>query len=262
MNITQVIRPRIISKTVWNQSLWSSRRLASNDAKQKMGLEMVGVGTDIYIHPVYKNLPSFFTSPKLRLRGLYRRTLTFFQNTYMLAHFRLKSKLKPRFVEWRNLALQNYVKVNKAFVSKDIEKVRGELSIWVYESLKARLNSVPPDTKFNWKLIKFLSRPKIMYIQPVLLPDRPMTHIQIVYRIESRQALAKISKGENQVKTIERDVTDYFAYIFDASKVPSTFVLAGSLKESPLDAPRPDPSKQLSQQSMAISMKAKGDIFR
>jgi mitochondrial protein MBA1 len=262
MNISQLIRPRLISNLFSNQTLPSFRRFASNDAQRKMGLEMVGVGTDLYIHPASKNLPSFFTSPKLRMRGIYRRALAFFQNTYMLAHFRMKSKLRPRFVEWRNLALRNYVKVNKAFVAKDLENIKGELSLWVYESLKARLSSVPSDTKFNWKLVKFLSRPKIMYIQPVILPDRPMTHVQIVYRIESRQALAKLSKGQDQVQTIERDVTDYFAYIFDAAKVPSSFVLAGSLKETPLDAPRPDPTKDITEHSMALSMKAKGDIFR
>lgn len=265
MNVSRIVRggsPLWPTRPSVHTVLGLAKRFASDNSKQKMSLKHVGVGTDLYIHPAPKHLPSFFSSPRLRLRGFYRRMLTLFQNTYMIAQFRMKSKLKPRFVEWRNLALQNYVAVNKAFVAKDLEPVKNELSVWVYESLKARLNSVPTTTRFNWKLVKFLSKPKIVYLQPVMLPDTPMTLLQIVYRIETRQALAKIEKGQKEVQTIEKDVTDYFAYIFDASKEPSTFTLAGSLKETPLDSPRPDPSKNINERAMVLSMKSKGDIFR
>lgn len=172
----------------------------------------------------------------------------------------MKSKISPRFVEWRNLALETYVDTNHAFASQKLDLVQDRLSLWVHEALKSRLASIPRGTKMSWKLIKFNSTPKIVSIQPLLLPGKPLTDIQIVYRIESRQRIARIAPGEKEPHVVESDVVDYAAFSFDASKTPSRVFFAGTLFESPITAPVPAPNDSAS--AMMTSMKVKGDIFR
>lgn len=228
----------------------------------RIEIQHLGIATDVYIHPRWANMPSIFTHPLLRMRGFGRKIISLFQMTAMVAQFRLKSKLKPRFVEWKNLALENYVQVNKAFARNQLDNMRDDMSIWVYESLKSRLKSIPEGTRLDWKLIKFNSTPKIVYLQPMMLPDSPMTHIQIIYKIESRQRLVKVSPGSKTPDVSERDVVDYVGYVFDAGRNPAQVVMSGSVFETPLTSPRPDVSKQDSEGQMVRSMKEKGDIFR
>jgi protein MBA1 len=83
----------------------------------------------------------------------------------------------------------------------------------------------------TWKLLKFNSTPKIVSIQPLLLPGKPLTDIQIVYRIESRQRIARIAPGEKEPQVVESDVVDYAAFSFDASKTPARVYFAGTLFE-------------------------------
>lgn len=230
---------------------------------QKVELHHLGIGNDIYIQPSKQHLPSWFTSPKLRFRGIYRRLLTLFQMTVMVAQFRLKSSIKPRFVEWKNLALETYVSTNKAFAANKLDTVKDQLSVWVYESLKTRLKSLPVGTQLDWKLVKFNSTPRVMFFQPLMLPGEPLSHCQIIYKIDSKQRLARVTRGSDKAHVAERDVTDYVAFTIDASKSPPQIIMAGSVFETPLDQPRPDPSKQPSgDNAIVASMKEKGDIFR
>lgn len=179
---------------------------------------------------------------------------------FSVAQFRLKSKISPRFVEWKNLAVETYVDTNHAFAEKRLDLVRDRLSLWVYESLKGRLQSVPKNVKLSWKLVKFNSTPKIVLVQPLILPDKPLRDIQIIYKIESRQRLAKLIPGNSEPQVVEHDVVDYAAFTFDASKSPARVYFAGTLFESSLEAPMPTPTDD--PQRMMESMKVKGDIFR
>lgn len=181
----------------------------------------------------------------------------------MIAQFRLKSRISPRFQEWKNLAIENYVATNQAFVKGNLDSVKDNLSIWTFEALKARRQSLPKGTKLDWKLLKFNSVPRVMAIQPMMLPDVPLRHIMIVYRMNTRQRLIKSVPGEKEPQKIDRDVVDYVAFIYDASKTPAETTLAGSLFETPLAAPRPNPmAAEQSEGLMIQSMREKGDIFR
>lgn len=99
-----------------------------------------------------------------------------------------------------------------------------------------------------------------MSIQPLLLPGKPLRDIQIVYKIESRQRIARISAGEDKPQIIEHDVVDYAAFSFDASKTPSRVFFAGTLFETDINGPMP--VQQESAKAMMTSMQDKGDIFR
>lgn len=110
--------------------------------------------------------------------------------------------------------------------------MRDRLSLWVYESLKSRLESVPKDAKLNWKLVKFNATPKIVSVQPLLLPGKPMREIQIIYKIDTRQRLARMTSDSKEPQVVEHDVVDYAAFTFDASKIPARVYFAGTVFES------------------------------
>lgn len=87
-----------------------------------------------------------------------------------------------------------------------------------------------------------------------------MRELQIVYKIDSRQRLARITPDSKEPQVVEHNVVDYAAFTFDASKIPARVYFAGTVFESPADAPMPKPSDN--PQEMMASMKVKGDIFR
>lgn len=186
----------------------------------------------MYIHPSSKNLPSLFTSPRLWLRALQRRIVAFGTNTMMVAQFRFRSKLKPHFGQMKSLAIQRYVEVNQKFAAGDLNGLRPYVSNFVMKPMSERLKSIPPGVKHNWKLVKFNSTPRAMAVLPMMLPGTPLAHIMVVYRIASRQRLAKVTRGQSEPEVVERDVVDYPAFIFDVSRKPYETVLIGSLFES------------------------------
>ncbi|KAF7497476.1 hypothetical protein DV113_004479 [Geotrichum candidum] len=219
MALTQRLIPSLARASALYRPLVSSNlcrgvglRYASSESKKpqpSIDVKTIGVPMDLYIQPVPSHIPPFYKNPKLASVSLWRRFVAFIKNTVLM-----KSKISPRFVEWRNLALETYVDTNHAFAST----------------------------------------PKIVSIQPLLLPGKPLTDIQIVYRIESRQRIARIAPGEKEPHVVESDVVDYAAFSFDASKTPSRVFFAGTLFEFP--APNDSAS------AMMTSMKVKGDIFR
>ncbi|KAF5093151.1 hypothetical protein D0Z00_004220 [Geotrichum galactomycetum] len=264
MALTQRLIPSLARSSALYRPLVSSNlcrgvglRYASNDSKKQqpsIDVKTIGVPMDLYIQPVSSHIPPFYKNPKLASVSLWRRFVAFIKNTVLM-----KSKISPRFVEWRNLALETYVDTNHAFASpsefsKKLDLVQDRLSLWVHEALKSRLASIPSGTKMTWKLLKFNSTPKIVSIQPLLLPGKPLTDIQIVYRIESRQRIARIAPGEKEPQVVESDVVDYAAFSFDASKTPARVFFAGTLFEFP--------AANDSASAMMTSMKVKGDIFR
>lgn len=239
------------------------RNYASASQRPKIEIQHLGVTHDLYIHPSTNTLPSWFTSPIVRFKGLGRRLGAFFQNTVMIAQFRIKSKISPRFTEWRNSAIENYVAVNKAFVKNDLLSVRSKMSVWVYESLVNRRKNLPAGTRLDWKLLKFNKTPKVVAMQPMMLPDQPLTHLMVVYRMDTQQRLVKWSPGDKEASKMDRNVVDYIGFIYDTSKIPAETILAGSLFETPLNAPRPNPMDAgANEKLMLLSMKEKGDIFR
>jgi protein MBA1 len=158
--------------------------------------------------------------------------IAFGTNTMMVAQFRLRSKLKPNFGQMKSLAIQRYVEVNQKFAVGDLNAIRPYVSSFVMRPLSERLNSIPSDVKHSWKLVKFNSTPKAMSVLPMMLPGTPLAHIMVVYRIESRQRLAKLKRGQTEPEVVERDVVDYPAFVFDVSRKPYETVLVGSLFES------------------------------
>lgn len=241
------------------------RRWASTKATQSamhFTMDQAGLVTDLYVPP--KNLPSWFAHPALRWKALKRRIQMVGVNTYMAIRLRReigKERFRP--FEWKETALMLYQRTNECFVERDLKGLAKLTSRWVYGPLSMRAQKLPKNEQFGWKLLKYNSRPRVISMVPLSLGEGPTRYVQVVYGIESTQALSKLRRGEKEARKIERDVSDNMAFIFDTTKSPVQGRLIGSLFETPINAPLPDPMNTPNKRTEIMkAMSLRGDVFR
>ncbi|SCV03056.1 LAME_0H07360g1_1 [Lachancea meyersii CBS 8951] len=219
----------------------------------------LGISAEVYIPPSYGNLPSFFKHPIVFSNALIRRIYTFGLNTVQVALFRYQSGLKPNFLLWKNNAIETYVQVNKAFAARNLGSVKPQVSLWVDEALTARAKQLPKNFELDWQLLKFRNVPKLVSVQVMMVPGHPLEHIQLIYKFETNQRLIKLNKTTHQTERLDRDVTDYVAFLCDASSDELT--LMGSVFESDPSAKLPKNYEE-NMQTAIQRMKTSGDIYR
>lgn len=250
------LRPRHIR-------FFSSSRIACNIEPSVKTIPFnprhLGVANDIYIPTSYKKLPSVFFSPIVVGNALIRRIYTFGLNTFQVAIFRLQSGIKPKFKLWKNKAIENYVRVNKSFSERNIDFVKPNVSIWVEEALEIRIAKLPKKFKLMWDIVKFNSVPKLVSVQAIMVPGRPLEILQLVYKFDSKQRLIKYDLNSGKSEKLDRNVVDYIAYVCDAST--DEMILAGSLFESDASAKIP---KNINDDTKFVieKMKVNGDLYR
>lgn len=231
----------------------------ANKAPVDFNARHLGVSTEVYIPPAFGNLPSIFSHPVVVFNALIRKIYTLGLNTVQVGIFRYQSGLKPNFLLWKNKAIQNYVNVNNAFAQKKVSNVKSQISLWVEEALEARSKQLPKHIQLEWQLIKFNEIPKVVSVQAMMIPGRPLEHIQLIYRFNTKQRLIKLNKKSSNADKLDRDVVDYLVYLCDAST--NDLVLMGSVFESRPNSKLPktfDDSTHAAIQRMKIS----GDLFR
>ncbi|AET40908.1 Mba1p Ecym_7055 [Eremothecium cymbalariae DBVPG len=219
----------------------------------------LGVANEVYIPPSYQNLPSVFSSPLVVTRALIRRMYTFGLNTVQVALFRYQSGIKPKFLLWKNKAIESYVNVNKGFASKNIDSVAPTVSIWVEEALRVRARQLPKGTQFEWELIKFNEIPKLASTQALMIPGRPLEMIQLIYKFNTKQRLIRLDKSTGKADKVHRDLVDYVAFLCDAST--NDIYLIGSVFESAPEAKLPA-AMDTDTKALIETMKINGDIYR
>lgn len=239
-----------------------ARCASTTSAPISFTLDQAGLTTDFYVPP--RHPPSWFTHPRLRWKVLTRNIQMVGVNTWMAIKLRRevgREHFRP--LEWKETALLLYKRTNESFVKRDLNALSRLTSRWVYTSLSQRVEKLPKDYVYGWKMAKLSSKPKVISLIPLQLPDQPTQFVQMVYRIESKQILSKAKVNTTEVNRIEREVCDYAAFIFDITKSPAEGRLIGSLFETPPNAPMPDPSIVPSARSDVINaMAQRGDIFR
>ncbi|CAR26007.1 hypothetical protein ZYGR_0C00230 [Zygosaccharomyces rouxii] len=219
----------------------------------------LGVSTEVYVPPSIGNLPSVFSHPVVVFNALIRRIYTLGLNTVQVGIFRYQSGLKPNFLLWKNRAIQNYVNVNTAFAQKKVSNVKSQISLWVEEALEARSKQLPKHMQLEWQLVKFNEVPKVVSVQAMMIPGRPLEHIQLIYRFNTKQRLIKLNKKSGNTDKLDRDVVDYLVYLCDAST--NNLILMGSVFESRPDSKLPK-NLEDSTQAAIHRMKMSGDLFR
>lgn len=241
----------------------SSIRLQETTEKKKKPVDFnprhLGVASQIYIPTSYKNLPNAFAHPITFFNALIRRMYTFGLNTVQVGLFRYQSGLKPNFLLWKNKAIETYVNVNSAFADRKLEEIKPNVSYWVEEALEARSRQLPKSVKLDWSLVKFNQVPKLVSVQAMMIPGKPLENIQLVYKFDTVQRLIKLNKKTNQAEKLDRSVVDYVAFICDATN--NEMVLLGSVFENKPNDKLPK-SHEDDNQAAVQRMKTSGDLFR
>lgn len=226
--------------------------------QQRPTINKVGVPHDPYIPVSYSKLP--LSQPLKTLRALWSRVKLFAFNWVQVYQFKsgMGKGYKPQFVKWKNTAITEFVKVNKAFAERKVESVRGDVSEFVYFQLGKRQAALPK-ALIQWELVKFNSQPKLLSFNAFPHEDGSTLLCQIIYRFDTKQKWIIKKRGEEKPTESERDLVEYLAFNID----PYTdhVVLAGSVFEAPLD--RKLESKVVSSQAKALEyMNTNGDIYR
>lgn len=196
-------------------------------------IKAVGVLADFYVPPKFRNCP--ITSwPKLLLR----RIGAFGLNTFSVSKFKSDTKLKLRFNDWKELAVDKYVKTNKIFAAACSlpraqrqsylqSQLDGIAGIEVVKSLSTRALTFPARSKLEWNLKKIEGNPKLVSFTPIPDSNDISAVIQFVVKVQTRQEM--VITGDAQSKT-ERLVTDYI--VLTLNPYTDELVLVGTLFES------------------------------
>lgn len=195
----------------------------------------IGVIADFYVPPKYLNSP--FTSwHKL----LFRRLGLFAINTYSIVKYRRETGLKLHFDQWKDSAIDQFVRVNKVFAgacnSRTTERAK-YLSTQLHDiagaevikSLAARAATFPASgTKLDWQLTSIVGNPKIVSFNSLPDSNNLTALVQFVCKVTTKQKLTITSQGT--LNSNERVVTDNLVYTLDPFS--GEMVLVGSVFDS------------------------------
>lgn len=236
--------------------------LQKQQTQQAMAQKKIfGVSSEVYIPPMWKRMPNAFLHPLSFTQAVVRRVYSWGFNTVQVALFKWQSEMKIDFELYRQLAIKNYVKVNKNFAEKNVAALKNDVTIWVEEALKMREADLPESKSFNWEIVKFNEMPKLMKFMSLAIPNQPLELIQVIYRFNTEQALTVTDKKTGKQVVSKRQVVDYYSYLIDtyegtATLMGSVFENTASDKLPPLVVQDQDPNLTLDH------MKRCGDIFR
>lgn len=220
-------------------------------------LDQIGLPMRFYIPPSYKNYPNVLSSPIVVFKLIARRLYNFGRNTVQIAFARWNGGMTPKFLLWKNEAVDVFIKVNKAFAKKKIQSISNDLSVWTREPLLMRQDTLPKKYDFDWKLLKLLSPPKLCVLIPYSNPSDPLDKLLVIYKFNTLQRLTKMSKETKEVISSSDDsIENYLGFLVDLNT--DKLKLIGSTFESgpneKVDIARP--------KHMGSVMKVQGDIFR
>lgn len=198
-------------------------------------LKTIGVLADFYIPPKFLSAP--VTSwHKLLLR----RIGAFGLNTFSISKFKSDTKLKLRINDWKELAVEKYVKTNKIFAAACSlpraqrqsylqSQLDGIVGVEVVRSLTARALTFPARSKLEWNLKSIEGNPKLVSFTPIPDSNDVTTIVQLVVKVQTRQEVV-ITGDSQEPKTTERLVTDYI--VLTLNPYTDEMVFVGTLFES------------------------------
>lgn len=179
--------------------------------------------------------------------------------TYKIGIFRLQTQIKPNFVAWRNKAIECYVQVNQSFSKGNIDSLKDNMSIWVAQALNDRIKTIPKTMKMDWEIVQFNEIPKLVSLEPIMLPGQPLQYIQLVYKFNTKQRLIIVDGLDKQNKQV-KDIIDYMVFLVDVAT--NEVKLVGSVFENKPGERFTKINPKESKQIVLKRMKECGDIFR
>lgn len=201
-------------------------------------IKNISVIADYYIPPPLLRNP--VTSwHKLILR----RLGSFAMNTYSVVKFRNETGLKLKFNDWKEAAMEKFVRTNKIFASScnlPLSKRENYLKLQldgnsgstVIQHLINRSKTFPVSGKLSWELLSIESNPKIVNF--TTLPDSSniTAYVQFTMKVKTKQKVTFEDKsGSNGgVQNTERIVTDNL--VFSLDPYSEDMALVGTLFDS------------------------------
>ncbi|ABN65124.1 assembly of mitochondrial respiratory complexes [Scheffersomyces stipitis CBS 6054] len=224
----------------------------------------IGVMADFYVPPAFMSCP--ITSwHKL----LFRRLGMFVVNTYNVIKFKRETGLKLQFNDWKDTAIEQYVKTNKIFAAacskrraeraKYLESQLADVSgAEVIRNLAERADTFPVDSKLSWELVSIGNNPKVVSFNVIPDSNNVTVYVQFIIKLITKQKVVVTVQGQDQ--TTERSVSDYLVYSMDP--VTRELFLVGKLFESDhIRKVAPD-DKFTNPKFMIAFTRASGDIYR
>lgn len=229
--------------------------------QQRPTISKVGVPFAPFIIPRWSRMPNPITSPLFFIRCWCKKFYMYCYDWVQVTRFKntMGSGYKPNFLKWKNEAIEDYVKVNKAFADKRIENARDLMSEYVYFALGRREKELPKNVSLGWELVKFNEAPKLISFHAFPHDDGSVLLCQVLYKFNTKQKMI-IKKRDS--KKFDEKVKNIIEYIsFNVDPFTDRVVMAGSVFESL-------PQRKLSQGGMPTqeetinNMIKNGDIFR
>lgn len=260
--IPKLRTPLVVSSIRYNSTTPSTKKssLLGKRPKDAIGqtpsVTKIGIPNKVYVPMRLSKMPSLFTHPVQFIKCVARRMALVGINTLQIIDFR--RSMKPNFLLWKNEAIEKYVLVNKLFAKQNLQPAKNACSVYVYNALEKRLNSLPKNIEMDWKLLKFNKVPKIISFNNFPNEDGSTLCLQITYKFNTKQRLVTVSNGD--VKTQDRDMIEYLS--FNVDPYSNQVCLAGSSFESEPDEIVYSRDRSYSQKQIADNMVIYGDIYR
>ncbi|VEU20960.1 DEKNAAC101873 [Brettanomyces naardenensis] len=229
--------------------------------QQRPTIAKVGIPFEPFIPPRWSRLPNPITSPILYAKCFFKKIYMSCYNWVQVYQFKrnMGKGYKPNFLKWKNEAIEDYVKVNKAFSERKLEKARDLMAEYVYFALGRRQKQLPKNTSLGWELVRFNSQPKLVTFHTFPHDDGSILLSQIVYKFDTKQKMIIKKRNSPEFTEKVRDLVEYLA--FNVDPYTDRVVIAGSVFES-------IPQRGLSQTAMPSQeetincMVRNGDIYR
>ncbi|EEP75617.1 predicted protein [Uncinocarpus reesii 1704] len=213
----QAIKPRIPPQ----MSMKNRVKQSMSGASREMLPDDVGLLPGTFIRPVWRNMPSIFKDPKLRLRmewmTLKMKVMNFIS---ILSFCKFVNKGLPlRLRERKRRALDLHKQMYTAFANGDVGLLKQICCQGIHQNFAARISRRPRTTpRLLWTLHSYKKFPfaptfsgaQVVSDRGAALPEAKGFGIrQAVIRIQSKQSLVTPGTGEEQNVEKQQDCTEY-----------------------------------------------------
>lgn len=180
----------------------------------------IGVMADFYVPPKVTSAP-ITKWPRL----IARRMVQFAVNTYLIAKYKRETKLKLHFNQWKEKAMEQFVRTNKVFaaacnkpvserqlyITRQLEDCTGTETI---NLLVARSLSFPAGNKITWDLVSVDTNPKVISFNALPDQNNLTAYVQFIVQVTTTQKVTVTPTGGQPKETV-RKVKDNLVYSMD-----------------------------------------------
>lgn len=193
-------------------------------------IKNIGVVADYYVPP------KFFSLPVTSWHNLlFRRLGLFAVNTYNIVKFRRETGLKPKFNDWKEQAVEQFVKANKVFAASCSQapskresyietQLAGVCGSSVISSMVKRSRTLPTNAKLDWKLEKIESNPKVIMFGALPDSNNITALVQFVLQFRTKQKFLLKTLDKKEPMVSERSVESNLVYTLDPFSNEMVFV--------------------------------------